>query len=83
MKPSSCPPRIVLTCPPTALTTPSVAETLSLGRATASTSPPTLTSSAWPIGSSPLASAVTGTTIYADKGFHVMGKALGDSKDHL
>ena len=33
--------------------------------------------------SSPLASAVTGTTIYADKGFHVMGKALGDSKDHL
>jgi enoyl-[acyl-carrier protein] reductase I len=33
--------------------------------------------------SSPLASAVTGTTMYVDKGFHVMGKALGDSKDHL
>jgi enoyl-[acyl-carrier protein] reductase I len=26
--------------------------------------------------SSPLASAVTGTTMYVDKGFHVMGKAL-------
>lgn len=33
--------------------------------------------------SSPLASAVTGTTLYVDKGFHAMGKALGDSKDHL
>ena len=33
--------------------------------------------------SSPLASAVTGTTMYVDKGFHAMGKALGDSKDHL
>jgi enoyl-[acyl-carrier protein] reductase I len=32
---------------------------------------------------SPLASAVTGTTLYVDKGFHAMGKALGDSKDHL
>jgi enoyl-[acyl-carrier protein] reductase I len=32
---------------------------------------------------SPLASAVTGTTMYVDKGFHAMGKALGDSKDHL
>ena len=31
--------------------------------------------------SSPLASAITGTTIYVDKGFHVMGKALGDSSD--
>jgi enoyl-[acyl-carrier protein] reductase I len=27
---------------------------------------------------SPLASAVTGTTLYADKGFHVMGKALSE-----
>lgn len=32
---------------------------------------------------SPLASAVTGTTLYVDKGFHAMGKALGESKDHL
>jgi enoyl-[acyl-carrier protein] reductase I len=32
---------------------------------------------------SPLASAITGTTLYVDKGFHAMGKALGDSKDHL
>jgi enoyl-[acyl-carrier protein] reductase I len=32
---------------------------------------------------SPLASAVTGSTLYVDKGFHAMGKALGDSKDHL
>ncbi|HKO92282.1 MAG TPA: enoyl-[acyl-carrier-protein] reductase [Polyangiaceae bacterium] len=31
--------------------------------------------------SSPLASAITGTTIYVDKGFHAMGKALGDSSD--
>jgi enoyl-[acyl-carrier protein] reductase I len=28
--------------------------------------------------SSPLASAITGTTLYVDNGFHVMGKALGD-----
>jgi enoyl-[acyl-carrier protein] reductase I len=27
---------------------------------------------------SPLASAVTGTTMYVDKGFHVMGKGLSD-----
>ncbi|MEY4545160.1 MAG: hypothetical protein RL685_1355 [Pseudomonadota bacterium] len=33
--------------------------------------------------SSPLASAITGSTLYVDKGFHAMGKALGDSKDHL
>lgn len=32
---------------------------------------------------SPLASAVTGSTLYVDKGFHAMGKALGESKDHL
>jgi enoyl-[acyl-carrier protein] reductase I len=32
---------------------------------------------------SPLASAITGTTLYVDKGFHSMGKALGDSTDHL
>jgi enoyl-[acyl-carrier protein] reductase I len=31
--------------------------------------------------SSPLASAITGTTIYVDKGFHAMGKALGDSSE--
>lgn len=30
---------------------------------------------------SPLASAVTGATIYVDKGFHSMGKAVGNSSD--
>jgi enoyl-[acyl-carrier protein] reductase I len=28
--------------------------------------------------SSPMASAITGTTLYVDNGFHAMGKALGD-----
>lgn len=30
---------------------------------------------------SPLASAITGATIHVDKGFHAMGKAIGDSTD--
>jgi enoyl-[acyl-carrier protein] reductase I len=30
---------------------------------------------------SPLASAITGTTLYVDKGYHVMGKGLGPSGD--
>jgi enoyl-[acyl-carrier protein] reductase I len=30
---------------------------------------------------SPLASAITGTTLYVDKGFHVMGKGLGPSTE--
>jgi enoyl-[acyl-carrier protein] reductase I len=30
---------------------------------------------------SPLASAITGATIHVDKGFHAMGKAVGDSSD--
>jgi enoyl-[acyl-carrier-protein] reductase (NADH) len=28
--------------------------------------------------SSPFASAITGTTLYVDNGYHAMGKALGD-----
>lgn len=32
---------------------------------------------------SPLASAVTGTTLYVDKGFHSMGKAIGQTTDIL
>jgi enoyl-[acyl-carrier protein] reductase I len=30
---------------------------------------------------SPLASAITGTTLYVDKGFHIMGKGLGQGWD--
>lgn len=32
---------------------------------------------------SPLASAITGSTLYVDKGFHAMGKALGDNPNDI